>query len=159
VAPAHRHATESSDQGEVFGSCHQTEPAKLGMCRRYQRTTAKRFSPRSLIICTRMTGWRCVSIVTTYARPMRTGSLRFPTASFRGWGVRLNGLFDTDLVSFGGHAHEPGSSLRSVRRLLGCSCQCIDNVLYPLPIESKHAHGGHDGTAGEFGRVGQKLQQ
>jgi hypothetical protein len=42
---------------------------------------------------------------------------------------------------------------RRLRRLL----QCIDDVLYLLRIETKHAHRGHDSTAGEFGGIGQKL--
>jgi hypothetical protein len=50
-----------------------------------------------------------------------------------------------------------GSSWRSVRRWFRRSHQCIDDVLYPLTIESKHAHRGHDSAAGELARIGQKL--
>jgi hypothetical protein len=48
------------------------------------------------------------------------------------------------------------SSLRSVRRLRR-SRKCIDDVLYLLLIEAKHAHRGHDSAASELRRIGQKL--
>ena len=54
---------------------------------------------------------------------------------------------------------QPGWPLQTVRRRLRSARQCIYDILYLRRIESKHAQGRHDGAAGEFGRVRQKLHQ